>query len=428
MTLVKRLVKGSPLTFQEGDDNLQYLEDEAQKGRLYEGELDFYIVQSISSSDYTQPIGFYLSDFLGTGVQVKGILVENEFVTPGSDLGYSMTGDVKVTTVVFKGGVDVSPFEGLSDDVWQSIDYSFYSTTDISGEITSNPNEILELSAQLQIASENRGTYRFNYEDTDTTHRLFIEQFVASDRFFDNSKIIISNSGLIDFITAAPIEKVPKKVFSLQISDVEDVSGDIRVTINNFNNADSSAIQNDLSSSFTVTINSSTITPTITKLSDDSYQFLIDNADLDSVKSNISIKNDGALNGGINGLFAPEIYIEGDTPNRIKYLNLQVEMYPTFPTGEIVPNVLSTIFEVRDVGNTSLDWKGLVQGERFITSELAPDYLRFDYDSAERKEILKTYFTSTNPLGSPFFEIKDEDGDLYYPTVVVEFVYTEVPE
>jgi hypothetical protein len=232
MALVKRLVKGSPLTFQEGDDNLQYLEDEAQKGRLYEGKLNFPIIIDLSgASDYTQPIYQFISDFIGDpdGILVRGVLNSTVNDIPADELGLGSSSDtIRLKYTTFYGSFDSTLVQGLSntEPLWVRFAYELVELIDIDGVNTANPGDVYESYFQMESRDIQTIKYNFDYLGTDQTHRFQIPGLFALSYFADpqNTSGFISDAGLIYFL---PTSRIVTDKFLLTSSDILNSGSDI---------------------------------------------------------------------------------------------------------------------------------------------------------------------------------------------------------
>jgi len=208
MTLIKRTVKGTPLTWQEGDDNLQYLEDlinniPTGSGNLFEGEIDVLLFSpdfnSISNWEETfvKPISV-LSGGALTGLQCKGILIEGSAIEDSGDYGLTPGSPIEIKTFVFQGAADGGPFEGTTD-IWIGLTIqiqSFLDTDDLLGY----GNDYIIFQIYSLQADDNKINYIFDLAPlgvVDDLHNIRFLDNVNFQDYLNENVFTIDNVGNI---------------------------------------------------------------------------------------------------------------------------------------------------------------------------------------------------------------------------------------
>jgi hypothetical protein len=426
MSLIKRLIKGFPLTWEEMDDNLQYLEDlinniPTGSNNLFEGEIDFLLFSpdfnSISNWEETfvKPISV-LSGGALTGLQCKGILVEGSAIEDSGDYGYTSGSDIEIKTFVFQGAADVGPFEGTTD-IWVKLTItiqSFIDKDDISGYGTNS------LVAQLYSFSTDESDLNYIFDLTPAGFGEDVHNIRATDKvnfqdYFNDTVTIIDNTGNFTSIqpsTINVIDKVINKVFyvSLESVGVQDGGGtnpELIIFINDFDMEED--LSQDWSANFEI---DATDTPdyVVVKDSNSRYKIVIDITDLTPSSSQlITVRYNSTLLS--NDFTSYQILVEtnsnADDLTNYEWINSIVE-----------PQINSLLLKNKYYVGTSSQNTGVFRLTEYGYSPIISD---------NTMPLINIYNIPRQLNSDELFETKNKiinnDGDIFDDKITVRYQY-----
>jgi hypothetical protein len=174
MALIKRLVKGSPLTFQEGDDNLQYLEDLALSSSAdFNNWTGSSSSQFAGTSSFAATASYAINAGAGAGFPFSGsaVITGSLLVTGSTTLLGSVNTDVfssNVDTLIFTGSMFTSgsiyttgslnitsvtsSLHGTASWAQNALTTSYAENLNVSGSIILNGDDLYATMIAFSVA------------------------------------------------------------------------------------------------------------------------------------------------------------------------------------------------------------------------------------------------------------------------------------